>query len=128
LVLFMPLWEALLVRFLVSGVLWSRWLSWGRFVHMGLPFKIMVGQQLAGLALKGFNNIKGKIKDYLVEMECEILDKKLPLTLGVPTPVHVEEKDAEILEEEEEIMEHLVMEEDSNDDDDISEDESDYEE
>jgi hypothetical protein len=49
----------------------------------------------------------------------------LPLTLGVPTPAHVEEGDAEILNEEEEIMEHLVVEDSGSNDEEDSEDESD---
>jgi hypothetical protein len=118
LVAFMPVWEAVINRFLVSGLLWSRWISWGRFVHMGLPFKLLIGQWLLNVATKGFKNVKGKIKDRLVEMECEILDRSLPLTMGVPTPDHVEVGDAEILQEEEEIIEHLVEEQDANDGDD----------
>jgi hypothetical protein len=107
-VVFMPVWGALVNRFLVSGMLWINWMSWGRFVHLGLPFKLMVGQWILGLALFGFQRAKGKIKDRLVEIECEILNQSLPLTLGVPTLAHIEEGDAEILAEEEEIMENLV--------------------
>jgi hypothetical protein len=118
LVVFMPLWGAILNRFLVSGLLWNNWMSWGRFLHLGLPFKLMVGQWILGLSHFGFQRAKGKIKDRLVEMECEILNQSLPLTLGVPTPAHVEEGDAEILAEEEEILEHLVELEDIIDEDD----------
>ncbi|KAG7337803.1 hypothetical protein IV203_015272 [Nitzschia inconspicua] len=124
LVLFLPVWEALLSRFLVSGMLWSRWHSWGRFVHLGLPFKLMVGQWILENANKGFQSIKGKIKEQLVEMECKILVESVPLTLGVPTPARVEEGDAAILQEEEEIMEHLIQKESLESDDDEGDDSS----
>ncbi|KAL3906223.1 MAG: hypothetical protein SGARI_004098 [Bacillariaceae sp.] len=120
----MPLLEMIVGRFLVSGQLWMRWISWGRFVHMGLPFKLMVGSWLLKTMLKGFEKIRGKVKESLVEIECEHLEASVPLTLGVPTPEHVEEGDAEILDDEDEIMEHL-LEEDVEDDetDDLDSDE-----
>jgi hypothetical protein len=108
-VVFMPVWGALVNRFLVSGMLWINWMSWGRFVHLGLPFKLMVGQWILGLALFGFQRAKGKIKDRLVEIECEILNQ-----------AHIEERDAEILAEEEEIMENLIEPDKTGDDDDES--------
>jgi hypothetical protein len=129
LVVLMPIWAAILNRLLVSGLLWNNWISWGRFVHLGLPFKLMVGQWIIGLVNFAFQRVKGKIKDRLVEWECEILNQSLPLTLGVPTPVHVEEGDAEILAEEEEIMDHLVEQEETVDgDEDNDSDEDDEEE
>jgi hypothetical protein len=75
--------------------------------------------------LAGFGSIKGKVKKSLVEIESDIMAASLPLTLGVPTPAHVEEGDAEILNEEEEIMEHLVEEDSGSNDEEDSEDESD---
>jgi hypothetical protein len=124
-IMFMPLLEMIAIRFLVSGTLWMRWISWGRFVHVGLPFKLMVGSWLLKAMLAGFGSIKGKVKKSLVEIESDIMAASLPLTLGVPTPAHVEEGDAEILNEEEEIMEHLVEEDSGSNDEEDSEDESD---
>ena len=123
-IILMPLLEMMVIRFLVSGPLWFKWVSWARFAHMGLPFKLMVGSWLLRTMLKGFGYVKGKVKDHLVEIECENMAELVPLTLGVPTPAYVDEAEAEILDEEEEIMEHLVEEES---DEDESEEESDDE-
>jgi hypothetical protein len=123
----LPLLEVVVNRFLVSGFLWMRWFSWYRYVRMGLPIKLVLAQWLLSTALQGFNKIKGIVKDHLVELECEILDESLPITLGVPTPIHVEEGDAAILEDEEEILEQLVvtsLEEDDDDEDDDDDDNS----
>ena len=123
--LFLPLLEMIAIRFLVSGTLWMRWISWGRFVHLGLPFKLMVGSWLLKTMLSGFAYVKGKVKEALVELECENMADSLPLTLGVPTLAHVDEGEAEILDEEDEIMEHLVEEESGDSDEEASAEESD---
>merc|ERR1712021_128290 len=81
----MPILEYLVNRIAVSGVVWWRWTKWSRFVHAALPLKLLLGQ----LAYKGvaviFNKLLSVVKDQLVELECRILEQKIPLTVGVPT-------------------------------------------
>jgi hypothetical protein len=120
--LFMPVIEYMVNRFLVSGTLWMRWPSWGRFVHMGLPFKIMVAQWMWGLAAGLFKTIVARVKDRLVELECEILEETIPLTTGVPIPAEGEEI---LNEEEEEIMASLTVDEEEEEEEDFEEDEDD---
>jgi len=81
----MPVLEYLVNRIAVSGVIWYRWTKWSRFIHAALPLKLLLGQ----LAYKGvatiFNKLLSIVKDQLVELECQILEQKIPLTVGVPT-------------------------------------------
>ena len=91
-VIFMPFLEFIVNRFLVSGLLWSQWHKWSRFVHAALPLKILLGQ----MAYKGVAVLFGKllrvVKERLVELECQILEDSIPLTVGVPT---IQKKDLE---------------------------------
>ncbi|KAL3942130.1 MAG: hypothetical protein SGBAC_003630 [Bacillariaceae sp.] len=81
----MPVLEFLVNRIAVSGLVWYRWTKWSRFVHAALPLKLLLGQ----MAYKGvatiFNKLLSIVKDQLVELECQILEQKIPLTVGVPT-------------------------------------------
>jgi len=121
-IVFMPVIEYFVNRLLVSAWLWNKWLSWARIVRLGLPFKLMVGQMALGVLGKAFKKLVGKVKDYLVQLECEILDETIPLTMGVPTPAPAGEESAEILVEEEEVLEKLAH-EDEDEDDESSDDE-----
>lgn len=78
----MPIIEVLANRFLVSGFLWSRWFSWHRYVHIGLPFKLLIFQTVFNYLAKGFMALTSIIKDKLVDLECQILEETIPLTVG----------------------------------------------
>lgn len=84
-ILAMPIFEYIINRIAVSGIVWYRWVKWSRFVHAALPLKILMGQ----MAYKGvaivFNKLLSIVKDQLVELECQILEQMIPLTVGVPT-------------------------------------------
>ncbi|OEU11644.1 hypothetical protein FRACYDRAFT_270650 [Fragilariopsis cylindrus CCMP1102] len=105
----MPVIEYIVGRFLVSGYLWMKWASWARFVHVGLPFKLVIFQIVFGQASKLFAKLVSLAKDNLVKLECKILEETIPLTVGVPTILD---------EEEEEVVEHLKENDDDDDDDD----------
>ncbi|MGK3751690.1 MAG: hypothetical protein ACI8RD_003991 [Bacillariaceae sp.] len=108
-VIFMPVIEYIVGRFLVSGYLWMKWTSWARFVHVGLPFKLVIFQIVFGQVAKLFAKLVSLAKDKLVNLECKILEETIPLTVGVPTILD---------EEEEEVVEHLKENDDEYDEDD----------
>ena len=79
----LPILEAIVNRLLVSGFLWERWPAWHRYVHVGLPFKLLIVQVAFGQLAKVFSALVVLIKDKLVDMECQILEETIPLTVGV---------------------------------------------
>lgn len=79
----LPIVEAIVNRLLVSGFLWERWPAWHRYVHVGLPFKLLIVQVAFGQLAKVFSALVVLIKDKLVDMECQILEETIPLTVGV---------------------------------------------
>jgi len=101
----MPVIEILVNRFLVSSFLWSRWISWYRYVHIGLPFKLLILQTVYSYVAKGFAALVSVIKDKLVDLECQILEETIPLTMGEGSEddfqdVTIKEEEAEAEEEE----------------------------
>jgi hypothetical protein len=88
----MPLLEYFLNRFLVSGFVWGRWHQWCRFLHAALPLKLLLGQMAFKFVLSLFDKLLGIVKERLVELECQILEQHIPLTVGVPT---IQENDEE---------------------------------
>mmetsp|Transcript_61377 Transcript_61377/g.176664 ORF Transcript_61377/g.176664 Transcript_61377/m.176664 type:complete len:373 (-) Transcript_61377:31-1149(-) len=86
-VMFMPILEYFVNRFLVSSLVWTSYPRWYRFVHAALPLKIFMAQMAFGYAAKGFGKLSSFVKDMLVEWECSILEQSIPLTVGVPDMV-----------------------------------------
>eukprot|EP00956_Cyclotella_meneghiniana_P012172 scaffold17271_cov69-Cyclotella_meneghiniana.AAC.11 len=111
LVVFMPILELIVGRILVSAPFWSQWKTWGRIVRAGFPLKLLLGQ----LAWKGIVGVYSKleegVRDYFVDLECEILEESVPLTVGV----EAEEEDE--VEESDEVYDN---DDDMYDDDDES--------
>lgn len=83
-ILLMPILEYMANRIVVSGFLWSRWVSWHRFVHAALPLKLLLGQIAFKALSKVFVALVSVAKDVLVELESDILEQSIPLTVGVP--------------------------------------------
>eukprot|EP00536_Pseudo-nitzschia_multiseries_P015290 jgi/Psemu1/327850/estExt_fgenesh1_pg.C_8530004 len=81
----LPIIEAIVNRLLVSGFLWERWHSWHRYVHVGLPFKLLIVQVAFGQVAKVFSALVVLIKDKLVDLECRILEETIPLTILLAT-------------------------------------------
>jgi len=94
----MPLLEFIVGRIIVSAPFWAQWTTWGRVVRAGFPLKLLLGQ----LAWKGvattFSKLENNVREYIVDMECEILQESVPLTVGVDS---VEEEEEDVSDEEE---------------------------
>jgi hypothetical protein len=77
----LPLWEMVAQTFLTSNVLWANWPQWGRFMHAALPLKLLLGQ----MAWKGlasiFAAVYGRIRQVLIEWECQVWENCVPLTI-----------------------------------------------
>ena len=105
----LPIIEIFANRFLVSGYLWSRWFSWHRYVHIGLPFKLLIVQTVFSYVSKGISILVSLIKDKLVDLECQILEETIPLTVGEGSKVEefedidIEEDGSSSSDDEEEL-------------------------
>ena len=82
LIVFMPIIEFIVTRVLVSGMFWLRWPTWGRFVHAALPLKLLLGQLGWKFFATSFGKLESRVRDYIVDMECAILEESIPLTVG----------------------------------------------
>lgn len=82
-IVLMPVIEQIVGRVLVSAPFWSQWKTWGRIARAGFPLKLLLGQ----LAWKGIAGVYLKleegVREYFVDLECEILEESVPLTVGV---------------------------------------------
>ena len=82
-IVLMPVIEQIVGRVLVSAPFWSHWKTWGRIARAGFPLKLLLGQ----LAWKGIAGVYLKleegVREYFVDLECEILEESVPLTVGV---------------------------------------------
>ena len=92
-----------------------KWPSWSRFVHVGLPFKLLMIQLLFNQLNKVFGRIISAVKERLVNLECRILEETIPLTVGVPDDDNNDEED---------IVEKLSHGDDDDEEDDDDDDES----
>jgi hypothetical protein len=59
-----------------------KWMSWGRFVHAALPLKILIGQMAWKFLAGSFGKLETFVRDYIVELECMILEESIPVTIG----------------------------------------------
>lgn len=82
LIVFMPIIEFIVTRVLLSGMFWLRWPTWGRFVHAALPLKLLLGQLGWKFFATSFGKLESRVRDYIVDMECAILEESIPLTVG----------------------------------------------
>lgn len=78
----MPVIEIVIGRLLVSSFLWMKWLSWSRFAHAALPLKLLLGQMAWKLVATSFGKLEGTVRDYIVDLECSILEENIPVTVG----------------------------------------------
>ena len=82
LITLMPFLEYIIGRIVVSAPFWAQWPTWGRVARAGFPLKLLLGQ----LAWKGvassFARLENEVRDYIVDVECEILEESVPLTVG----------------------------------------------
>lgn len=77
----LPLIECVVSRIMTSSLLWMKWMSWGRFVHAALPLKILLGQMAWKFCAGSFGKLEAIVRDYVVELECQILEEHIPVTV-----------------------------------------------
>lgn len=97
----LPVWEYVVNRVLVSGVLWRQYKSWGRIVHAAFPLKFLIGQMGWKFVAGQFDGLEGWMRSIIVEVECGILEERIPVTVGGD------------FEEEEDIEEYVDEEDDA---------------
>lgn len=78
----MPLIEIFMSRLLTSSFLWMKWASWGKWVHAALPLKILIGQMAWKFTAGSFSKLEGVVREYIVDLECSILEDSIPVTVG----------------------------------------------
>ena len=108
-IVFMPIIEYVVNRFLVSGTFWGHWPTWGRIVHAALPLKLLLGQLAWKFMASSFGKLETRVRDYVVDLECDMLERNLPLTVGPGSEVVAEEEFVEVDDdnEEEEFLDAL---------------------
>eukprot|EP00978_Attheya_sp_CCMP212_P017145 scaffold45539_cov51-Attheya_sp.AAC.4 len=89
----LPLLEFMVNRLIVSGLFWSKWKTWSRFVHAALPLKLLIGQMTWKFVTGSYITLETFVREYIVEMECSLLQDSMPLTVG-PGSI-LDEDDAE---------------------------------
>lgn len=108
----LPVWEGLVKVFLTSPLLWNQWHQWGRFLHAALPLKLLLGQMAWKAVASFFGMVYGKIRERLVEWECQLLENCTPLTIlpvggsydsGYESAEEDEFEDAEEFDDEEDL-------------------------
>lgn len=77
----LPFWESLLTTFLTSSMLWLQWPNWGRFLHAALPFKLLLGQMAWKFVAFLLGKAYGDLRQRLVELECQMWEDCMPLTI-----------------------------------------------
>lgn len=82
LIVFMPQIEYLVQRIIVSSALWRTYNTWGRFVNAALPFKLLMVQMMWKFFAARFDSLETLVRNYFVELECDILEQCVPVTLS----------------------------------------------
>jgi len=90
-IIFLPLLEYIVNRFLVSSFVWSSWFSWARFVHAAFPFKFLMGQIVFKMLAVVYFRLVGFVKERLIDLESELLESRLPLTVGAGSQIEVDD-------------------------------------
>lgn len=107
--LIMPVLEYIVGRLIVSAPFWGHWLTWGRIVRAGFPLKLLIGQLVWKGVAKCFAKTEHRLREYIVNLECEILEENVPITVGLG---HQEEVTREELEDEELVIDTESFDED----------------
>lgn len=97
LILLMPLLEYIVGRIIVSAPFWGQWMTWGRIVRAGFPLKLLIGQLVWKGVASCFAKLENEVREYIVDMECEILEDSVPVTVGVGSE---EEEELEMVSED----------------------------
>lgn len=77
-----PIVEYMGNRFLVSGLFWSFYGHWSKIAHAAFPLKLLLAQMGWKFAVGKLDSLTNFIRDYIVELECQILEESIPITVG----------------------------------------------
>merc|ERR1711862_542969 len=69
-------------RLCCSYPLWSLHGTWGKIIHAAFPFKLLIGQMVWKFFGGLFNNFVVFVRNEIIELECSILEKTVPITIG----------------------------------------------
>jgi hypothetical protein len=108
---FLPALDFAMNRALVSSTVWSSWPQWARFAHAALPLKLLLVQMGFKLLSKSFGKLEQRVKDALVEIECNNLENCTPLTVGQGSEATDEDQYEDENEKQSDFVE-IVLEED----------------
>ena len=119
-IVFMPHIEYIVSRIVVSGPFWATYNTWGRFANAALPFKLLMVQMIWKLLAGRFDALEELIRNYFVELECNILEETIPITIGEGAGLEDDDDELtcapEMLDDEVVIAEELSSETYSSDD------------
>jgi hypothetical protein len=93
LIIMQPIIEYVVSRVLVSTTFWSQWTMWSRILRAGFPLKLLLIQMIWKGIMSGFTHVESTVREYIVDMECEILEECVPITVGVGIDDDEEEED-----------------------------------
>jgi len=106
-----PIVEFGMNRFLVSGLFWSFYGHWSKIAHAAFPLKLLLAQMGWKFAVGKLDALTNFVRDYIVELECQILEEHIPITVG-------SSRGSDMYEEEEEADEIEAFDSDFESDDD----------
>jgi len=78
----LPVWEYSINRICCSYPLWSLHKTWGKIIHAAFPFKLLIGQMVWKCFAMKLGDLVKFIRSEIIEIECGILEKVVPITVG----------------------------------------------
>ena len=113
LIVCMPLIEYTVQRIIVSAPFWNKWSTWGRILRAGFPLKLLIGQLVWKGVASAFCKVENEVREYIVDMECDILEESVPVTVGVGSEEYLEENGGDY--DDDEYDDDTVMVDDGDD-------------
>jgi hypothetical protein len=86
-----------------SSAVWDRYNNWARFLHTAFPFKLLMAQMAWKFVATKFETLERKVMDHIVDLECDILEESVPVTLR-----DEDEMEAELQADEEHVVDVMV--------------------
>jgi hypothetical protein len=78
----LPILEYFFNAFILnSSLVWSHYHQWERFLHAAFPFKLLVAQMTWKLVATKFDALFKRVRDVIVDIECQILEETIPVTV-----------------------------------------------
>jgi len=82
----MPIFEFLMNRLLVSGLFWKWYPNWARIYHAAFPLKLLLAQMGWKFVAGKLDALYNFVRNIIVDMECDIFEETIPVTVGVEEP------------------------------------------